>query len=154
MKRNDFLYLFIIALLGLMILSCGSFRKPKPGEPGSAEVFELAWVHPRVVAADQYFTLITSERLDSFLVAREIAQPDGPPSVVFSVDQPDCMVNSELSSVYGSFRVPIFQKILEPGIYKLSLNPDQYSSVELPPGQYQILVQSCDLTRRTRFFRD
>lgn len=154
MKRNDLNNLALLLFVGLIISSCGPFRKPRPGEPGSAELFELAWVHPRVIKADQYFTLIIAERLDSFLVAREKAQPVGPPTVVFRIDQPNCAVKAELGSSYGSFRAPLFSETLEPGIYKLTLNPAQYSSDELPPGQYTVTVRFCSLVRETRFFRD
>lgn len=153
-KKNNLILLALLIIVGLTISSCGLFRKPRPGEPGSAELYELAWVHPRVIKADKYFTLITAERLDSFLVAREEAQPEGPPTVIFQIYQPACSVKAELGSAYGTFRAPLFSDTMEPGLYRLTLNQSQYSAEELPSGQYTLIVRFCGSARETRFFRD
>jgi hypothetical protein len=92
--------------------------------------------------------------LDSFLVAREEAGKEAPPAVRFNIEADSCLTQAELTSSYGSFRIPLLHQTLASGNYKLSLNVSQFSHQELPPGQYTLRVLACSGTKEVRFFRD
>ncbi|MCH7948638.1 MAG: hypothetical protein IIC66_12660, partial [candidate division Zixibacteria bacterium] len=118
MKRLTIILILIIALAG-----CGKktlYNMPAVDQTG---YYETAWIDPSVVLEDEWYTLLRSDRVDSFYV--EIKPGDNKPlapSVEFKVSQFECLTSVNLMNGRQEIIRPLLVKNLKFGYYKLTFN--------------------------------
>lgn len=143
----------LLSVIGLALvgLSCG---QPRVGEEISPANYQIAWVDPEIILTDSLFTLIRSERIDSFLVTEPLDEEDRVSSIRFEIIQPDCpvIINIE-SSQFARVVQPVLMKNLNPGYYKFTLHQDRYDPESLPPGTYILQLTHCTAAHSLIFTR-
>ena len=147
--------LFLILMLLIILNGCGSRQGRIAEETQSPQVYyETAWVDPQIIISDSLFTLIRSERIDSFLVDRPQPEAEGTTSISFDVSERACpVVINILNEKSARVFKPLLVKELPIGYYKLSLNTARVSYRTLPPGYYVIKVDNCGLPAMRLFTR-
>ncbi len=142
MKRN----IFFLTLL-LILFGCGP--KPVYNQPGGENqgYYETAWIDPKVVLEDPWYTLLKSHRIDSFYVS----SPSEPPpsstrSVRFEIKNYECLVLVNLLNGRSEVVRPLLANNLGPGYYKLTLNVGQLMKEKLPPDSYYLRAEYCGFT--------
>ena len=145
-----------IVLLTLITVVSGCGRKVRVAdESETPQVFyERAWIDPQIVISDSLFTLIRSERVDSFIVARPEPEAEGTASISFEVMEGSCpVVINILDEKSARVFKPLLVKELPSGFYKMSLNTASVSYRTLPPGFYVLKVDNCGLPAMRLFSR-
>ncbi len=142
------LLLFLVGslLAGVILQGCAITDPPiRTEEPVDTKTWEKAWVDPQIVIADSLFTLIRSERIDSFVVDRTgYWAPELKSSVEFSIDRDSCFVNAIMkSSMHDLVVLPLLARTLGRGYYKLTPGPGILNRAEGAVGSYEIEVTAC-----------
>ena len=142
MKKLTFL---IINIAMLAVVSCG--HKPQISEEtAESQYFEIAWIDPRIVAADSAYTLIRSARIDSFVVdSSSVIQA---PSIRFHIIRPNCSVAVSLLDQGGGLVRPLILRYLPGGYYRLTLTPGLGGAETFVPGWYIIEADVCGEKKR------
>lgn len=134
--------LLVVALWG-----CG--KETIYDQPGveSGGFYETAWIEPKVVLEDPWYTLMRSYRVDSFFV--EIS-PDNPEplkhSIKLAVKNYECLAIVNLLNGQGEVIRPLLAKNLGPGFYKLTLNVGELQKLKLPEDNYYLKADYCGST--------
>lgn len=128
MLHNLRLSLLIIATTLLVIGGCG--KRPvvnysQPELPTSG-YYELVWEDPRVLVSDSLYTLIRSQRIDSFYVEKP-RDPFGlsDRTLVFQISDDACFVAINLYDAQGKISRPLLVRNLSRGFYKFSVDLGQ-----------------------------
>lgn len=137
----------IVAGLIVVIAGCGfghkiHFDQPMPGQDG---YWETAWIDPQIILSDSTFTLIWSQRVDSFWVAEPASTNGGKPSIRFSIDPNFCFASINLIDSRGNIVVPVVAQNLDRGHYKLTIGG---SSIEPDPDKistHYLKISTCGL---------
>ncbi len=143
--------------LGVITASCGRHPGGEQIEERSQATpegtWEIAWVDPQIVLSDSLFTLIRSERLDSFPVTKPNPTAAAP-SIVFTITSASCPVTVNLMNSRDMIVSPLLMQTLKPGHYKLTLDFSHFNYVHFPRGQYRLKANSCGLNRTVYVNRD
>jgi len=135
--------ILIISLLSVFS-GCGPkrvYNQPSAENPG---YYETAWVDPKVVLEDPWFSLVRSPRVDSFFVAS--AKDDPSPSthsIKFEIKNYECLAIVNLVNGRSAVVRPLLAKNLGPGYYKLTLNVGQLTKEKLPTDNYYLKAEYC-----------
>ncbi len=137
----------LLIFLAIAFSGCGKktlYNMPAVEERG---YYETAWIDPSVVLEDEWYTLLRSDRVDSFYV--EIKPGDNKPlapSVEFKVSQFECLTSVNLMNGRQEIIRPLLVKNLKFGYYKLTFNIGRLKKEELPPGDYFLKAEHCGFT--------
>ena len=146
--------LFLLLTLTVIVNGCGRLGRMSDEDRTPQVYYETAWIDPQIVISDSLFTLIRSERIDSFIVDRPSPEADGTTSISFKVPGMTCpVVINILDEKSARVFKPLLVKELPTGYYKLSLNTAQVSYRTLPPGYYVLKVDNCGLPAMRLFIR-
>ncbi|MFZ5979101.1 MAG: hypothetical protein ACOYVF_00580 [Candidatus Zixiibacteriota bacterium] len=136
--------LFLFFTLIVVVAGCGRRDRITEETVTPQVYYETAWIDPRIMISDSLFTLIRSERIDSFIVEAPVPEPEGTTSVSFEVSGSGCpVVVNILDEKSARVFKPLLVKELPAGFYKLSLNTAMVSFRTLPPGYYVLKVDNC-----------
>jgi hypothetical protein len=150
----------LVGLLALAVIlaSCGRGPGNQRAEerPGATPegTWETAWVDPQIVLSDSLFTLIRSDRVDSFLVTRPSLSEIPAPSIMFTVTSTTCPVSVNLFSPRDEIVAPLLMQTLKPGHYKLTIDFSRVNYKRYPKGVYRIRVNSCGINKTATANRD
>ena len=139
--------IFLLILLALALAGCGKktlYNMPAFEETG---YYETAWIDPAVVLEDEWYTLLRSDRVDSFYV--EIRPGDNSklaPSIEFQVSKFECLTHVNLMDGRQKIVKPLLVKNLKFGYYKLTFNTGRLKKEELPVGDYFLKAEYCGFT--------
>jgi len=111
-------YLFFIVLI---ISFSGCIKRPAVyNQPEIAEgIWEKAWVDPVIILSDSLFTLIRSDRIDSFYVDDPFSK-SGIKSLEFKITSNACFVYVKLENDIKGTITPLLAHNLSAGYYKLT----------------------------------
>ena len=143
MKKSLLLFIAILPAL----VGCGP--KAVYDQPGSEEkgYFETAWIDPKVVLEDPWYSLMRSHRIDSFYVAGPADNPNpANRSVRFDIKNYECLAIVNLLNGRAEVVRPLLAKNLGPGYYKLTLNIGQLKKEKLSPDNYYLKAEYCGFT--------
>jgi len=112
---------FLIYVGLLLVLFTGCIKRPAVyDKPEVAEgIWEKAWVDPEMIMTDSLFTLIRSDRIDSFYVDDPFSLA-GIKSLEFSVSDTTCFVYVKLENDARGTITPLLSHNLPAGYYKLT----------------------------------
>ena len=112
--------IYIIFLLGLILVT-GCIKRPAVyDKPEIAEgIWEKAWVDPVIIMSDSLFTLIRSDRIDSFYVDDPFSAV-GIKSLEFTIPDSICFVYVKLENDFNGTITPLLAHKLNAGYYKLT----------------------------------
>jgi hypothetical protein len=135
------------AAILLSLSNCG--KKPslvfdRPEAPRD-RYYEIAWVDPRIVVSDSLYTLITSDRIDSFKVegsSEALLTQDR--SLIFEIDQPECFTFINLLDSKGQVIKPLLARNLPRGYYMFSLQMNVLPAWEPRSPQFFLKGEICD----------
>ena len=139
-------YLITLAIL-ISLVGCGKktlYNMPSVEETG---YYETAWIDPAVVLEDEWYTLLRSDRVDSFYVEikpgeyRQMA-----PAIEFQVSQFECLTYVNLMNGRQEIIRPLLVKNLKFGYYKLTFNIGRLKREEIPAGDYFLKAEYCGFT--------
>ncbi len=131
----------------LMYLGCGP--KPVYNQPAGENqgYYETAWIDPKVLLEDPWYTLLRSHRVDSFLVSSPQENPNlSTRSVRFEIKNYECLAIVTLLNGRSEVVRPLLANNLGPGYYKLTLNVGQLMKGKLPPDNYYLKAEYCGFT--------
>ena len=142
MKKSLLLIAFSLVLWG-----CGP--KTVYNQPGGEDqgYYETAWIDPKVVLEDPWYTLLRSHRIDSFYVSSPADNPN--PAILsirFDIKNYECLAIVNLLNGRSEVVRPMLAKNLGPGYYKLTLNIGQLKKEKLPPDNYYLRAEYCGFT--------
>ena len=138
----------LLLAIALILAGCGG-PKAVYDQPGSEDkgYFETAWVDPKVVLEDPWYSLMRSKRIDSFFVASPADNPNpANRSVRFDIKNYECPTVVNLLNGRSEVVRPLLVKNLGPGYYKLTLNIGQLKKEKLPPDNYYLKAEYCGFT--------
>jgi hypothetical protein len=138
--------LYFLALMSMLIFGCG--KSAVYNQPGSENggYYETAWIDPKVVLEDPWYTLLRSHRIDSFYVANPEENPGSNRSIELVIKSYECLAIVNLINGRSEVVRPLLAKNLGPGYYKLTVNAGQLLSEKLPPGNYFLRAEYCGTT--------
>ncbi len=112
---------FLLFLSIFIILVSGCIKRPAVyNQPEIAEgIWEKAWVDPEIIMSDSLFTLIRSDRVDSFYVDDPFSL-SGIKSLEFSVTDSVCFVYVKLENDVQGTITPLIANKFPAGFYKLT----------------------------------
>ncbi len=139
-------YLISVAILIAMV-GCG--KKTLYNMPAVEQIgyYEKAWIDPAVVLEDEWYTLLRSDRVDSFYV--EIKPGENlqmAPAIEFQVSQFECLTYVNLMNGHQKIIRPLLVKNLKFGYYKLTFNIGRLKKEEIPAGDYFLKAEYCGFT--------
>lgn len=137
----------IIIIVSLMLFGCG--RKNVYNQPGSEKggYYETAWIDPKVVLEDPWYTLMRSHRVDSFYVNSTIDHSNpATNSIKLQIKNYECLAIVNLLNGRSEVVRPLLANNLGPGYYKLTLNVGQLKKEKLPPDNYYLKAECCGST--------
>ena len=118
MRYQDTLILLIIVSV-LFIPGCVK-RPAVYNQPEIAEgIWEKAWVDPEIIMSDSLFTLIRSDRVDSFYVDNPLSAT-GIKSLEFTISDSVCFVYVKLENDAQGTITPLLAHKFPAGFYKLT----------------------------------
>lgn len=125
MQQRIHFGLLIIATVLLVFGGCGkrsmvNYSLPELPDSG---YYELVWEEPEVLVSDSLYTLIRSQRIDSFYVENP-RNPFGPSdrTLVFGINDEACFVSINLYDAQGRMSRPLLVRNLNRGFYKFSVD--------------------------------
>ena len=137
----------LLILLAIAFSGCGKktlYNMPAVEERG---YYETAWIDPAVVLEDEWYTLLRSDRVDSFYV--EIKPGENlqmAPAIEFQVSQFECLTYVNLMNGRQEIIRPLLVKNLKFGYYKLTFNIGRLKREEIPAGDYFLKAEYCGFT--------
>jgi len=137
----------LISTLTILFFGCG--EKAVYNLPGSETTgyYETAWIDPKVVLDDPWYTLLRSNRVDSFYVdSPEENSALSNRSIKLFVRSYECLATVNLIRGNSEVIRPLLAKNLGPGYYKLTLNTGQFAKEKFPPGNYYLRAEYCGTT--------
>ncbi|HEX2896423.1 MAG TPA: hypothetical protein VHP63_00040 [candidate division Zixibacteria bacterium] len=137
----------LIIAASLILFGCGS--KSIYNQPGSENsgYYETAWIDPKVVLEDPWYTLMKSHRVDSFYVSSDKDNPNpSTKSIKLEIKNYECLAVVNLLDGNSQVVRPLMAKTLGPGYYKLTVNSGQLLKEKLPPGNYYLKAEYCGST--------
>ena len=117
----------VVAGLLVCLIGCGKRQTvvyDQPELPRGGH-WETAWVDPQLLLTDTLFTLIRTERIDSFYVDEPLPLELQPTAIHFQVDATECFVAVSIVDDRGSILKPLIAQTLATGYYKFTLFPHQ-----------------------------
>src|SRR5574341_85630 len=137
----------IIITVSLMFFGCGKrYVYNQPGSETSGH-YETAWIDPKVVLEDPWYTLMRSHRVDSFYVNSAIEHPHpATKSIKLQIKNYECLAIINLLNGRSEVVRPLLANNLGPGYYKLTLNVAQLKKEKLPPDNYYLKAECCGST--------
>lgn len=137
----------LILFLAIAVIGCGKktlYNMPAVEQTG---YYETAWIDPAVVLEDEWYTLLRSDRVDSFYV--EIKPGENlqmAPAIEFQVSQFECLTYVNLMNGHQQIIRPLLVKKLKFGYYKLTFNIGRLKREEMPAGDYFLKAEYCGFT--------
>ena len=137
-----------LTLIGLLLMAsgCGKRQSIIYDQPELAQsgYYEKAWVDPVIIFSDSLYTLIRSDRVDSFYVD----QPNDPfeqmsPSIMFHISQENCFTTVSLLGNQSQVVRPLLARDLPRGYYKVTCNISRISEGLSPTGIYFLKAVFC-----------
>lgn len=115
-RRN---FLFLTGLLILFVSGC--IKRPAVyNQPEIAKgIWEKAWVDPEIIMSDSLFTLIRSDRVDSFYINNPLSAT-GIKSLEFTISDSICFVYVKLENDVQGTITPLLAHKFPAGFYKLT----------------------------------
>lgn len=139
-------YLISVAILIAMV-GCGKktlYNMPAVEQTG---YYEKAWIDPAVVLEDEWYTLLRSDRVDSFYVEIKPGQNQQmAPAIEFKISQFECLTYVNLMNGHQQIIRPLLVKNLKFGYYKLTFNIGRLKREEMPAGDYFLKAEYCGFT--------
>lgn len=139
-------YLISVAILIAMV-GCGKktlYNMPAVEQTG---YYEKAWIDPAVVLEDEWYTLLRSDRVDSFYVEIKPGQNQQlAPAIEFKISQFECLTYVNLMNGHQQTIRPLLVKNLKFGYYKLTFNIGRLKREEMPAGDYFLKAEYCGFT--------
>ena len=139
-------YLISVAILIAMV-GCGKktlYNMPAVEQTG---YYEKAWIDPAVVLEDEWYTLLRSDRVDSFYVEIKPGQNQQmAPAIEFKISQFECLTYVNLMNGHQQTIRPLLVKKLKFGYYKLTFNIGRLKREEMPAGDYFLKAEYCGFT--------
>lgn len=139
-------YLISVAILIAMV-GCGKktlYNMPAVEQTG---YYEKAWIDPAVVLEDEWYTLLRSDRVDSFYVEIKPGQNQQlAPAIEFKISQFECLTYVNLMNGRQEIIRPLLVKNLKFGYYKLTFNIGRLKREEMPAGDYFLKAEYCGFT--------
>ncbi len=139
-------YLISVAILIAMV-GCGKktlYNMPAVEQTG---YYEKAWIDPAVVLEDEWYTLLRSDRIDSFYVEIKPGQNlQLAPAIEFKISQFECLTYVNLMNGHQQTIRPLLVKKLKFGYYKLTFNIGRLKREEMPAGDYFLKAEYCGFT--------
>ena len=139
-------YLISVAILIAMV-GCGKktlYNMPAVEQTG---YYEKAWIDPAVVLEDEWYTLLRSDRVDSFYVEIKPGQNQQmAPAIEFKISQFECLTYVNLMNGRQEIIRPLLVKNLKFGYYKLTFNIGRLKREETPAGDYFLKAEYCGFT--------
>lgn len=117
----------VTAAILLFLFGCGKRQTvvyDQPELPRGGH-WETAWIDPQLILTDTLFTLIRTERIDSFYVDEPLPLDLQPTAIHFQVDASECFVAVSITDSHGSILQPVIAQTLAQGYYKFTLFPHQ-----------------------------
>ena len=109
----------IFCIMAVFIISCVK-RSAVYNQPEIAEgIWEKAWVDPEIIMSDSLFTLIRSDRVDSFYVNNPLSAT-GIKSLEFTISDSICFVYVKLENDVQGTITPLLAHKFPAGFYKLT----------------------------------
>ena len=142
MRHSIYIFILIIIVAG-----CGPktvYNQPNVDE--NQGFYETAWIDPKVVLEDPWYSLVRSSRVDSFYVRPGEGTQPSQRSVSFKITNYECLAIVTLLNGRSEVVRPLLANNLGPGYYKLSLNVGQVKKEELPPDNYYLKAEYCGFT--------
>ena len=140
-------YLIIILVCIVAISGCGKktlYNMPAVDQTG---YYETAWIDPSVVLEDEWYTLLRSDRVDSFYVEIKPGQNQQmAPAIEFKISQFECLTYVNLMNGHQQTIRPLLVKKLKFGYYKLTFNIGRLKREEMPVGDYFLKAEYCGFT--------
>jgi hypothetical protein len=135
---------YFLIVITVLLVSCGKktlYNMPAVEERG---YYETAWIDPAVVLEDEWYTLLRSDKVDSFYVEIQPGE-DRPlaPSIEFHISRPECLTHVNLMNGRREIVRPLLIKNLQQGFYKLTFNIGRLKKEELPAGDYFLKAEYC-----------
>lgn len=141
-------YLLLTSSLILIVfIGCG--HKPElifdqPTIPTEG-YYEKAWVDPEIIISDSLFTLIRSERVDSFYIDKPLSEKLSPgESFEFKIDRQFCLTSINLIRSDGLLIGTLWERNLTFGFYKVNVNPTRLDKTLFVNEELYLQVQYCD----------
>ena len=139
-------YFISLAIL-IAIVGCGKktlYNMPAVEQTG---YYETAWIDPAVVLEDEWYTLLRSDRVDSFYVKIKPGENlPMAPAIEFQVSQFECLTYVNLMNGRQEIIRPLLVKNLGYGYYKLTFNIGRLKREEMPAGDYFLKAEYCGFT--------
>ncbi len=139
----------LVLVVGLVILSSGCGKRPTVvfdhPEGAQAGYYDKAWIDPVIIFSDSLYTVIRSDRIDSFYVD----QPPDPseeiaPSIMFQIRQESCFASISLLNDRGEMVSPLLAQNLKRGYYKVTCNIGRLTPELSSTGVYFLKAVYCD----------
>ena len=138
--------IILLSTLALLLFGCG--QKSVYNQPGGEGTgyYETAWIDPKVVLEDPWYTLFRSHRIDSFYVSTPDNNLNSSKSVRFEIKNYECLAIVNLLNGRSEVVRPLLAKNLGPGYYKLTLNTGALKIDKLPSDNYYLKAEYCGFT--------
>ncbi len=139
----------VILVLSFFLALSGCGPKAVYNQPGTEDsgYYETAWIDPKVVLEDPWYSLLRSHRVDSFYVASQADNPNpSNRSIKFDIKNYECLAIVNLLNGRAEVVRPLLAKNLGPGYYKMTLNIGQLKKEKLPPDNYYLKAEYCGFT--------
>ena len=137
----------LLLFLAIAITGCGKktlYNMPAVEQTG---YYETAWIDPAVVLEDEWYTLLRSDRIDSFYVEIKPGQNQQmAPAIEFKISQFECLTYVNLMNGHQQIIRPLLVKNLKFGYYKLTFNIGRLKRKETPAGDYFLKAEYCVFT--------
>ena len=127
----------------LLAVSCGGpARQDFPHQPG--EVYEWVWADPTILISDTLITILQAKRIDSFKVEQPLdlsaAAENG---LRFRVYPEACVVSIYMENPFDQKIVDLFTGRLEPGYYKVNVQPSRINDPLRVFPSYMLIADVC-----------
>lgn len=138
-----------VTLLLILLTGCTKhqtviYNQPEIKRDG---YYEIAWIDPQIVFSDTLYTLIRSERIDSFFVKQpEDLLDETIPSLRITITPESCFTSINLLNETGIIIKPLFARRLQRGYYKFTSNVERINAYISSTGIYYIKADYCNFS--------
>ena len=139
--------ILVLILLAITLTGCGKKTLYNMPAVEQAGYYETAWIDPTVVLEDEWYTLLRSDRIDSFYVEIKPGQNQQmAPAIEFKISQFECLTYVNLMNGRQEIIRPLLVKNLKFGYYKFTFNIGRLKREETPAGDYFLKAEYCGFT--------
>jgi hypothetical protein len=130
-----------------LVVGCGGGTVYNQPGSESGGYYETAWIDPKVVLEDPWYSLLRSHRVDSFFVdASEASSMPANRSIRLVIKSYECLATVNLLNGQSKVVRPLLAKNLGPGFYKLTINVGELKKLKLPTDNYYLKADYCGST--------